>query len=234
MDCAKRLECARFIAAIDPDRPGHRVQSRANPGNRSGSTAFQGLSPDVHCGHETSVHARASWTAPVLWRFRSASNAQAKAPEDWRSPKPGGPSGFMDRPDGSSTAHCDQELARSAGLRLGADAVSRDAPGRRPALHFVARSIWSAGDSSPLWAETTRGRHEPHANPTHQSGSTALSRLKIRRVGLVECDNLRISQSLVDHEPRARLGSRARFHVAAKEREIERVVAFRFLGRGQR
>ena len=32
------------------------------------------------------------WSAPVLWRFQPAPTAQAKAPEDWRSPKPGGPS----------------------------------------------------------------------------------------------------------------------------------------------
>src|SRR5436190_24146389 len=36
-------------------------------------------------------HAPASSSAPVLWRFRSS--LKAKAPEDWRTPKPRGMAG---------------------------------------------------------------------------------------------------------------------------------------------
>jgi len=42
----------------------------------------------LHWDHDRADRAVASWTAPVLWRFRPASIA--KAPQDWRTPKPGG------------------------------------------------------------------------------------------------------------------------------------------------
>jgi len=46
------------------------------------------------------VCAPASWSAPVLWRFRSGPSASAKAPEDWRTLKPGGPSEVPWQPEG--------------------------------------------------------------------------------------------------------------------------------------
>src|SRR6266496_4666662 len=59
---------------------------------------FMGRLPSffpMHWDHEPADRAVASWTAQVLWRFRLA-RPIAKAPEDWRTPKPGGARRFIE------------------------------------------------------------------------------------------------------------------------------------------
>src|SRR6266550_4545077 len=48
----------------------------------------------MHWDHEPADRAAASWTAPVLWRFRLARlhRQSARRLENWRTPKPGGAS----------------------------------------------------------------------------------------------------------------------------------------------